>query len=144
MAYKALYRKYRPETFENVVGQKHIIKTLLNAIEKGSIMSSYFDYNEPNKITNDRYYVIDDSKGNIVLMKMSSDSKEIIIKSKIGEVDYDEGIINLTSFTPIDYIGDKIFSIYATPTIKNIKTLRNNILSIDNINVTGEVDVSTI
>ena len=26
MAYKALYRKYRPETFENVVGQKHIIK----------------------------------------------------------------------------------------------------------------------
>ena len=117
---------------------------LLNAIEKGSIMSSYFDYNEPNKITNDRYYVIDDSKGNIVLMKMSSDSKEIIIKSKIGEVDYDEGIINLTSFTPIDYIGDKIFSIYATPSIKNIKTLRNNILSIDNINVTGEVDVSTI
>ena len=33
MAYKALYRKYRPETFENVVGQKHIIKTLLNAVE---------------------------------------------------------------------------------------------------------------
>lgn len=41
MAYKALYRKYRPETFENVVGQKHIIKTLLNAIENNKVAHAY-------------------------------------------------------------------------------------------------------
>ena len=33
MAYKALYRKYRPATFEDVVGQQHIVATLQNAIK---------------------------------------------------------------------------------------------------------------
>ena len=33
MAYKALYRKYRPITFDDVVGQDTIVKTLKNAIE---------------------------------------------------------------------------------------------------------------
>ena len=28
MAYKALYRTYRPSTFEEVAGQEHIVKTL--------------------------------------------------------------------------------------------------------------------
>ena len=41
MAYKTLYRKYRPETFENVVGQKHIIKTLLNAIDNNKVAHAY-------------------------------------------------------------------------------------------------------
>ncbi len=41
MAYKALYRKYRPETFENVVGQKHIIQTLQNAISTNKVAHAY-------------------------------------------------------------------------------------------------------
>ena len=32
MAYKALYRSYRPTTFEAVIGQEHIIQTLKNAL----------------------------------------------------------------------------------------------------------------
>ncbi len=32
MAYKALYRSYRPSSFETVIGQEHIIKTLKNAL----------------------------------------------------------------------------------------------------------------
>ncbi len=32
MAYQALYRKYRPSNFDEVVGQTHIIQTLKNAI----------------------------------------------------------------------------------------------------------------
>ena len=32
MSYTALYRKYRPKTFEEVVGQEHITKTLKNQI----------------------------------------------------------------------------------------------------------------
>ena len=32
MAYKALYRSYRPSSFEAVIGQEHIIKTLKNAL----------------------------------------------------------------------------------------------------------------
>ena len=34
MAYKALYRTYRPLAFNEVVGQKYIIQTLRNSIKK--------------------------------------------------------------------------------------------------------------
>ena len=39
--YQALYRKYRPKTFEDVVGQKTIIKTLENSIVNNRITHAY-------------------------------------------------------------------------------------------------------
>ena len=39
--YQALYRKYRPQTFEDVVGQKVIVKTLCNAILNNKITHAY-------------------------------------------------------------------------------------------------------
>ena len=39
--YQALYRKYRPKTFEDVVGQKVIIKTLSNSILNNKITHAY-------------------------------------------------------------------------------------------------------
>ena len=39
--YQALYRKYRPQTFEDVVGQKTIIKTLKNSIVNNRITHAY-------------------------------------------------------------------------------------------------------
>lgn len=41
MAYQALYRKYRPASFDDVVGQKHIVQTLKNAISKNRIAHAY-------------------------------------------------------------------------------------------------------
>lgn len=41
MAYQALYRKYRPADFNSVVGQRHIVQTLKNAIEKNRIAHAY-------------------------------------------------------------------------------------------------------
>lgn len=41
MAYKALYRTYRPQTFEEVAGQKHIVKTLKNALAQNKIAHAY-------------------------------------------------------------------------------------------------------
>ena len=32
MSYSALYRKFRPQTFDEVKGQDHIVKTLKNQI----------------------------------------------------------------------------------------------------------------
>jgi DNA polymerase-3 subunit gamma/tau len=37
----ALYRKYRPQTFEEVVGQEAVVRTLSNAIEGGKIRQAY-------------------------------------------------------------------------------------------------------
>ena len=39
--YQALYRKYRPQKFEDVVGQKVIVKTLCNAILNNKITHAY-------------------------------------------------------------------------------------------------------
>ena len=41
MAYISLYRKYRPQTFEDVVGQEHVTTTLRNAISAGRVASGY-------------------------------------------------------------------------------------------------------
>src|SRR3954464_2675773 len=37
----ALYRKYRPQTFEEVVGQEAVVRTLTNAIEQGKVRQAY-------------------------------------------------------------------------------------------------------
>lgn len=41
MAYKALYRTYRPSTFDEVAGQQHIVKTLKNALKTNKIAHAY-------------------------------------------------------------------------------------------------------
>ena len=41
MAYKALYRTYRPTTFDEVAGQQHIVRTIKNALKTGKIAHAY-------------------------------------------------------------------------------------------------------
>ncbi|WP_323703441.1 DNA polymerase III subunit gamma/tau [Mammaliicoccus sp. Dog046] len=46
MNYQALYRMYRPQSFSDVVGQKHVTKTLKNAIQKEKQSHAYL-FNGP-------------------------------------------------------------------------------------------------
>ena len=41
MAYNSIYRRYRPQTFDDVVGQEHVIRILKNQIKSNSIGHSY-------------------------------------------------------------------------------------------------------
>lgn len=41
MSYLALYRRFRPDTFENMVGQEQVVKTLVNQIKSGRIGHAY-------------------------------------------------------------------------------------------------------
>ncbi|MDE7328414.1 MAG: DNA polymerase III subunit gamma/tau [Clostridia bacterium] len=41
MAYTSLYRKYRPDSFDKMLGQKHVVKTLSNAVLGGKISHAY-------------------------------------------------------------------------------------------------------
>lgn len=41
MSYLSLYRRYRPLTFEEVVGQQHVIQALKNAYERNKIVHAY-------------------------------------------------------------------------------------------------------
>lgn len=46
MAKLVLYRKYRPKTFAEVVGQDHIVRTITNALKAGDIAHAYL-FNGP-------------------------------------------------------------------------------------------------
>ena len=41
MPYLALYRRWRPQTFKDVVGQEHVVRTLRNAIALGRVAHAY-------------------------------------------------------------------------------------------------------
>lgn len=41
MSYLALYRKYRPARFDDLIGQEHVVKTLVNQIESGRLGHAY-------------------------------------------------------------------------------------------------------
>ncbi|NQU99811.1 MAG: DNA polymerase III subunit gamma/tau, partial [Parcubacteria group bacterium] len=41
MSYLALYRKYRPQSFSDVVGQEHVVKTLQNALKSEKVAHAY-------------------------------------------------------------------------------------------------------
>ena len=39
--YQALYRKWRPKTFDDVIGQAHVVKTLKNEVMSKRISHAY-------------------------------------------------------------------------------------------------------
>ena len=41
MGYQALYRVWRPQAFEDVIGQEHVTKTLQNALMQQKISHAY-------------------------------------------------------------------------------------------------------
>ncbi|NLC54864.1 MAG: DNA polymerase III subunit gamma/tau [Erysipelothrix sp.] len=41
MSYTALYRKYRPSTFDDIAGQQHIVQTLTNALAQNRLAHAY-------------------------------------------------------------------------------------------------------
>lgn len=41
MAYRALYRQYRPTRFEEVIGQEHVTRTLKNQVASGKLAHAY-------------------------------------------------------------------------------------------------------
>ncbi len=41
MAYLSLYRKYRSQTFEDLIGQEHVVRTLQNAVRSGRIAQAF-------------------------------------------------------------------------------------------------------
>ena len=41
MSYQVLARKWRPKTFEDMVGQSHILKALSNALDKNRLHHAY-------------------------------------------------------------------------------------------------------
>ena len=41
MAYQSLYRRYRPQRFGKIRGQRHVVSALQNAVVKGEVGHAY-------------------------------------------------------------------------------------------------------
>ena len=41
MSYTALYRKWRPLVFEDVVEQEHVVRTIKNTVKSGMVAHAY-------------------------------------------------------------------------------------------------------
>ncbi len=41
MSYIVLSRRYRPKSFDDIVGQKHVVTTLVNALESDRVAHAY-------------------------------------------------------------------------------------------------------
>ena len=41
MNYKVLYRKYRPDGFDSLIGQKHVVDILKNSIKEQKLAHAY-------------------------------------------------------------------------------------------------------
>ena len=54
MAYMALYRKYRPQTFTDVVGQHQVSDTLMRAIREDKVAHAYL-FARPRGTGEDEY-----------------------------------------------------------------------------------------
>ena len=39
--YTALYRSHRPEVFDEILGQEHVVKILKNQVASGSVSHAY-------------------------------------------------------------------------------------------------------
>ena len=111
---------------------------LMNSIKENTVISNYFKYSEINNAATDKYYLKDDGLGNIDLFKTTIDNKVILIKEKIGKVDYFNGIVDVVEFAPSALI-DSMLTISAEPIVKDIETKRNNIISIDKISLFAEI-----
>ena len=47
--YQVIARKYRPQGFDELIGQEHVQKTLANAIESGRIAHGYMRHERPDQ-----------------------------------------------------------------------------------------------
>ncbi len=111
-----------------------------NAIEEGTIKSSYFFITEFQQSIDDKHFFEDDRQGNIVLKKIAVDNTISIVNDKFGLVNYETGNINLPNFVPVNLIDSNEFSISAKPKIDDIYTVRNLIITFkdEDIKVTAK------
>ena len=51
----ALYREYRPKTFDEVIGQDHIVQTLKNQIKNDSLSHAYLFCGTRGKLAQQKF-----------------------------------------------------------------------------------------
>jgi hypothetical protein len=119
-----MYKKFFIEA-SNTVGN-YIFK-FDNAITAGSAVSSVFGNSEAGT----QFALLDDGQGNILLYDISSES---FLNTEQGTIDYESGVIQLSGFNPV-LDTNTVISLYSTPQSNDITAIRNNLLVLENSNI---------
>ncbi len=111
MANLVLYRKYRPKTFEEVVNQDHIKKTLINALKLDKVAHAYLftGTRGTGKCVKHDTNIVDSSTGKVLTVEDAYKHKKINLLTL--NKDY-----KLSSTKPIDYVDDGIKPCYKVTT----------------------------
>jgi DNA polymerase-3 subunit gamma/tau len=115
----SLYRKYRPKTFADVVGQDHIVSTLSQAVEQDKLAHAYLFAGTRGTGKTSTARIL----SKILLTRGVQDEK---IKEQIIEAVDDGNLVDLTeidaaSNTGVDNIRDLIEKIQFTPVVAGAK-----------------------
>ena len=126
--FQALYRKYRPQTFTDIVGQNHIVSVLKNAIDKDQISHAYLFYGSRGTgKTSIAKIFANEVNGNEIYQKENVDIIEIDAASNNG-VDEVRDIKEAIKFLPTEgkykvYIVDEVHMLTTAAFNALLKTL---------------------
>ena len=126
--FQALYRKYRPQTFNDIVGQNHIVSVLRNAIDKDQISHAYLFYGSRGTgKTSIAKIFANEVNGNEIYQKENVDIIEIDAASNNG-VDEVRDIKETIKFLPTEgkykvYIIDEVHMLTTAAFNALLKTL---------------------
>ena len=126
--FQALYRKYRPQTFADIVGQNHIVSVLKNAIDKNQISHAYLFYGSRGTgKTSIAKIFANEVNGNEIYQKENVDIIEIDAASNNG-VDEVRDIKEAIKFLPTEgkykvYIIDEVHMLTTAAFNALLKTL---------------------
>ena len=126
--FQALYRKYRPQTFADIVGQNHIVSVLKNAIDKDQISHAYLFYGSRGTgKTSIAKIFANEVNGNEIYQKENVDIIEIDAASNNG-VDEVRDIKEAIKFLPTEgkykvYIIDEVHMLTTAAFNALLKTL---------------------
>ena len=126
--FQALYRKYRPQTFNDIVGQNHIVSVLKNAIDKNQISHAYLFYGSRGTgKTSIAKIFANEVNGNEIYQKENVDIIEIDAASNNG-VDEVRDIKESIKFLPTEgkykvYIVDEVHMLTTAAFNALLKTL---------------------
>ena len=126
--FQALYRKYRPQTFNDIVGQNHIVSVLRNAIDKDQISHAYLFYGSRGTgKTSIAKIFANEVNGNEIYQKENVDIIEIDAASNNG-VDEVRDIKEAIKFLPTEgkykvYIIDEVHMLTTAAFNALLKTL---------------------
>ena len=126
--FQALYRKYRPQTFNDIVGQNHIVSVLKNAIDKDQISHAYLFYGSRGTgKTSIAKIFANEVNGNEIYQKENIDIIEIDAASNNG-VDEVRDIKEAIKFLPTEgkykvYIIDEVHMLTTAAFNALLKTL---------------------